>query len=299
MISNVDNKRKISIERRRGEIQARKANLSQHGITNNPPKNEAEMRRRPQNHNPYRIARQYPDGSGIFSPLVNSTDRKILNKWEKITGKDDIIISFVSDPPNSNFYSSRVNSLTNKIESLGYDYIITHFENDRQYHQNCCYKPHYILTQLIETGKNIIWIDGDTDLKNGLSDFTSVNEEYDIGLVTYSGDINGFVASPLYIRNNPHSVDLITSWRDRCQNEIESGRCELDHDALKHSILPQKRNSVKIRLNWNPQNDLHRGGILVNVNSDVPNKHVILQKMVLVNERRPFQLTNQDFIIVQ
>ena len=294
----MDNRRRISIERRRGEIQAKKANLAQHGITNNPPKNKDPMRR-PHNHTPHRIAIQYPDGSGIFSPLANSTDRKVIKEWKKITGKNDIIISFISDPPNSNFYSSRVNSLVDKIESLGYDYIITHFENDREYHQNCCYKPHYILTNLLESGKNIIWIDGDTDLKNGLSDFTSIEKEYDIGLVTYTGDINGFVASPLYIRNNPQSVDLITSWRDHCQNEIESGRCELDHDALKHSILPQKKESIKIRLNWTPQNDLHRGRILENVNSDVPNKHLILQKMVLVNERRPFQLTNQDFIIVQ
>ena len=294
----MDNRRRISIERRRGEIQAKKANLAQHGITNNPPKNKDPMRR-PHNHTPHRIAIQYPDGSGIFSPLANSTDRKVIKEWKKITGKNDIIISFISDPPNSNFYSSRVNSLVDKIESLGYDYIITHFENDREYHQNCCYKPHYILTNLLESGKNIIWIDGDTDLKNGLSDFTSIEKEYDIGLVTHTGDIKGFVASPLYIRNNPQSVDLITSWRDHCQNEIESGRCELDHDALKHSILPQKKESIKIRLNWTPQNDLHRGRILENVNSDVPNKHLILQKMVLVNERRPFQLTNQDFIIVQ
>ena len=61
----------------------------------------------------------------------------------------------------------------------------------------------------------------------------------------------------------------------------------------------EKRESIKIRLNWTPQNDLHMGRILENVNSDVPNKQLILQKMVLVNERRPFQLTNQDFIIVQ
>jgi hypothetical protein len=234
----------------------------------------------------------------IFNPLIDSENRKEVNKWERITDKKDIFISFVSDPPGSNFYSSRAEMLVSTLNNHGYDYCVVHFENDRNYYQNCCFKPSFIFKKMEEFNKNIVWIDGDTHLKKSMNEFISKEQDYDIGLVTYTGDMNGFVASPLYIRNTEPSLDLITLWRNHCKNEIESGRCELDHDALKHTVLPNKRQSVRIKLNWNLQNDLHNGSILENVNSNVPNKNIILKKMVSVNHLRPFNLTNQDFIIV-
>lgn len=244
------------------------------------------------------IDQQYPNGEGIFSP-IETENRKVIKEWRELSGNSDVVISFVSDPPGSNFYSERINILIEKIELMGYDYIITHFENDREYHQNCCYKPRYIHEKMLETGKNVIWIDGDTNLKKNLKGFNDNRNDYDIGLVTYNGDINGFVASPIYIKNNEISMDLIKEWRDHCDSEIQNGRCELDHDALKHTIIPRKKDEIRIKLNWSPENDLHMGSILENVNSNVPNKNIILRKMNSVNSVRPFNLTNQDFIIIK
>ena len=104
----------------------------------------------------------------IFTCLKNTNERNIVNRWEKITGLDDIVISFVSDPIGSSFYSDKFPDLVSKIDSLGYDYIFVHYESDRNYFQNCCYKPYYIKTIFETTGKNILWIDGDTFLKKNL-----------------------------------------------------------------------------------------------------------------------------------
>lgn len=234
----------------------------------------------------------------LFKPFPNSKERELVTKWERLTDKDVVFICFISDPPESNFYSTRILSLIDKINALGYDYIIHNYKSDRNYFQNCCYKPVFIDKILKETGKNIVWIDGDTNLKNDMGDFVSTEKEFDLGLVTYNGDINGFVASPLFIRNTEPAKKIIETWMDHCTSMIESGNCELDHDALKHVIIPQFRTSAKIKLNWNVSNDLHKGVILENVNSNVPYKSEILRKMTIVNSYRPFRFKNQDFIIV-
>jgi hypothetical protein len=236
--------------------------------------------------------------SNLFSPIKNSRDREIVNKWEKITGKDIIFVSFISDPPGSSFYSERAKDLVSRLDSLGYDYSVTHYKNDRNYYQNCCFKPNYIESKLLEFRKDLVWIDGDTNLKNSMDELTERNEDFDIGLVSYNGDITGFVASPLLVRNTDLSKELIRGWNDHCTGKIEEGTCELDHDALKHSILPLFRNSLRIKLIWNDKNDFHDGHVLSNVNSDVPFKRDVLSQMAFINRGRPFNYNNNDYNII-
>lgn len=236
--------------------------------------------------------------SMIIKPLPNSEKRTELNKWEKITGKENILVSFISDPENSIFYSSRISVLTSKIDSLGYDYKIVQYKTDRNYYQNCCYKPTYILNILENTDKNLVWIDGDTELKKSLDIFLNTNSDFDIGLVTYNNDMTGFVASPLFFRNTLNTKELLASWANHCKSMVEKGRCELDHDALKHYIFPLYRGKIRIKLNWTPENHLHKGEILDNIDSVVPYKREILSNMREINKARPFNFTNNDFIII-
>lgn len=234
----------------------------------------------------------------IFQKIENSLDRKEINKWERITGKDTIFISFVSDPPGSNFYSERAKNLILALDRLDYDYCVIHYENDRNYYQNCCYKPSYIDKKIKEYNRNVIWIDGDTFLKRNMGDFTNSSEDFDIGLVTYNKDMTGFIASPIFFKNTPNSIELIEKWSDHCRNKVENGICELDHDALKHQVLPELRNKIRIKLNWDDTNSLHNGSILNNVNSEVPNKAEIMKEMSSINRTRPFTYGIKDFIII-
>jgi len=231
----------------------------------------------------------------LFKPFKNSRERKIVKKWEKITGKDDVIISFVSDPIGSNFYSEKFTELVNKVDSLGYDYIFCHYESDRNYFQNCCYKPYFIQSMLNSTKKNVLWIDGDTFLKTNLSQLTDKNKSFDLGLVSYSNSMDCFVASPVYFSNTEVTNLIVNQWESHCTGRVERGECELDHDALKHSILPYYRDRVRINLCGS---NLHKGENLENVNSDVPNKREILLKMRAVNMNRPFpgNVTNYNLV---
>jgi hypothetical protein len=234
----------------------------------------------------------------IFNPILDSENRKEINKWEKITDKGEIFISFVSDPPGSDFYSSRAEILVNTLNNLGYDYCVVHFENDRNYYQNCCFKPSFILKKMREFNKDIVWIDGDTYIKRSMEEFIKKDKDFDIGLVTYNKDMTGFVASPLFLRNTEITLELIEKWSNHCKEKVESGICELDHDAIKHVILPSFREKIRIRLNWDENNNFHNGDIINNVNSNVPFKNEILARMVLINRNRPCNYTKQDYIII-
>ena len=91
---------------------------------------------------------------------------------------------------------------------------------------------------------------------------------------------------------------IIKKWADHCNEQMELGNCELDHDALKHKILPSLKKSIKIKLNWDINNSMHNGEILSNINSDVPHKRIILDTMKAVNSDRPCNYTNNDYIII-
>lgn len=230
-----------------------------------------------------------------FPPLINSGERKIIKEWKKDTGKETMIISFVSDPIGSNFYSSLIQNMTVKLDQLNHDYLIRQYPQDREYFQNCCFKPVYIQSIMEEYLKNVVWIDIDTNLKSSLEPFFNIDRDFDVGLATYTGDINGFVASPIFIRNTEYGLKMVKMWAEHCTEKVEMGIPELDHDALKHSIIPQLRDYIRIKLS---NSDFHSGHVLENVNSTVPNKRVIMDILRDVNQHRPFNYSNKDFIIV-
>jgi hypothetical protein len=264
----------------------KRGDLRRRVINNSPPL---------QNSNKNEIGKEEKMNEDLFYPIKNSRERKIIERKERLTGKDDIVISFISDPVGSNFYSEKFRTLLDKVDQLGLDYIFCKYESDRNYYQNCCYKPYFIKTLIKETGKNVIWVDGDTILKNGFSSLNRKDKEFDMGLVSYTGSMDSFVASPVYFKNTEVSNTIIDHWENHCTSRIENGECELDHDALKHSILPHYRDRVRINLCGI---ELHKGENVENVNSDVPYKRDILIKMRSVNMNRTFpgNVTNYNIV---
>ena len=152
----------------------------------------------------------------LFSPFKNPRERLVIKKWERLTGSSDIVISFISDPPGTSFYSSRFQSLINRVESLGYDYIFYHYASDRNYFQNCCFKPYFIQSMIRETNKNVLWIDGDTFLKSNLDQLMNKNKNFDLGIVSYSNSMDSFVASPIYFVNTEVTNLIVDSWEKNC-----------------------------------------------------------------------------------
>ena len=237
----------------------------------------------------------YKMSEDLFKPFPNSTQREVLWKLERLTESPDVVISFISDPPGTNFYSSRFRTLINRIEAMGYDYVFYQYVCDRNYFQNCCFKPYFIQSRLRELGKNILWVDGDSFIKSNLNQIMTKTKTFDLGLVSYTSSMDSFVASPIYFVNNPLTHSIVDAWEKHCTSRVEHGKCELDHDALKHQILPYFRDQVKIHLSGI---DYHKGEHIENVNSDVPHKREILLQMREVNKERPFptNVTNYNLV---
>ena len=231
----------------------------------------------------------------LFRPIENPRERAHIKEWKNINDKETIFVSFISDPIDSDFYSSKIEGLVKKLDEFGYDYLIRQYPRDRNYHQNCCFKPSFIRSVIEEFDKNIVWIDADTNLKKELKLFSGEDEEFDLGLVSHNGSIDGFFASPLLLKNTKSTRELIESWDDHCTEKIKSGECELDHDALKHEVIGKHRKSLKIRLFDNQYN---QGDVLENVNSRVPLKNQVHIYMNRINAKRPFNYTNKDFNII-
>lgn len=231
----------------------------------------------------------------VFRPIDNPGERNYIKEWKNITDSKTIFISFVSDPIDSDFYSAKIPGLVQKLSEFGYDYLIRQYPKDRNYHQNCCFKPAFINSIMEEFDKNLVWIDADTILKKSLPLFSGETDEFDIGLVSHNGSIDGFFASPLLLKNTKITKKLIESWDNHCTDKIKNGICELDHDALKHSILPQFKEKIRIKLF---SNEYNQGDVLENVNSKVPLKNQVHIYMNKINAARPFTYTNNDFKII-
>ena len=231
----------------------------------------------------------------VFRPIDNPGERNYIREWKNITDSKTIFISFVSDPIDSDFYSAKIPGVVQKLSEFGYDYLIRQYPKDRNYHQNCCFKPAFINSIMEEFDKNLVWIDADTILKKSLPLFSDETDKFDIGLVSHNGSIDGFFASPLLLKNTKETKELICSWDDHCTEKIKNGICELDHDALKHSILPLFKEKIRIKLF---SNEYNQGDVLENVNSKVPLKNQVHIYMNKINAQRPFTYTNKDFKII-
>ena len=142
------------------------------------------------------------------------------------------LISYYTNDP---YYRSCANNLRLSCEKLNIPIIIDNLEGLGSYWKNTLLKPSYILNKLKELKKDLIWIDVDTRI-NEYPDCFKI-WECDILAASHTGDLHGIKASPIGIKYNDRSIDLITKWEKISRSKIESNDVDLDHDILKYELL--------------------------------------------------------------
>jgi hypothetical protein len=180
------------------------------------------------------------------------------------------IYSYYADFQDNRYYEGFAKSLIKRCEEFGVPHNISERISRGSYGANCLMKPEFILEKLKENKSPIIWMDCDTDFRHPFSEFNNVVE--DIGMATHSGDINGIKASPLFFNYTPGAFKIIREWVVHSRAAYVKNIPELDHDALKHYVLPTLRDSYSIFLlsqNWN---DFVHGKYIYNGNSRVEGK---------------------------
>jgi hypothetical protein len=187
------------------------------------------------------------------------------------------IISFYADFMKNDYYKNFALSLADKCKRFGVTYDISELESRSNYGANCLMKPEFILKKIKEYRAPLIWMDCDTDFKLPFSQFNNIKE--DIGLATHSGDMEGIKASPVYFNYTPGSFKILREWVVHTRAAYVRGINELDHDALKHYVLPVLNGQYSVFLLSDNWNDFVNGKYIVNGNSRVEGKNEIHQKV--------------------
>lgn len=194
------------------------------------------------------------------------------------------IYSYYADFQSNNYYKNYATNLIGRCEKFGVKYNISERASRGSYGANCLMKPEFILENLKESKAPLIWMDCDTDFKFPFSEFNNVAE--DIGMATHSGDLSGIKASPLYFNYTSGAFKIVREWLVHCRAAFIKDIPELDHDALKHYVLPTLRGKYSTYLlskNWN---DFVHGKYIHNGNSKVDGKMDTHRKVGVDDETR-------------
>ena len=222
--------------------------------------------------NPNRINIKHEMNS---SPTLNNDGSSIMTHP---------IYSYYADFQENRYYENFANALIERCKSFGVPYSITKRDSRGSYGANCLMKPEFILEKLKESKSPLIWMDCDTDFRSPFTEFNQVGE--DIGMATHSGDIHGIKASPLFFNYTAGAFAIVREWVVHCRAAYVKNLPELDHDALKHYVLPYlkgKYSHFLLSQNWH---DFVHGKYIFNGNSRVEGKMEIHHKMGIDDDIR-------------
>ena len=195
------------------------------------------------------------------------------------------IISFYADLDKNTYYSDHARRLQETCIRFNISNDIVNLPSRGSYMLNCLAKPRFIKEMMKTHNCPLIWMDCDTNLKQPFTIFDDIKE--DIGFATHTGSISGIKASPIFFNNTSNFTMIIDEWILACEEGLSSNGVELDHDALKHIVLPKIHKDISIFLIKQNYNDYCDGKYIKNGNSSVIGKNEVHRKISKINHTRP------------
>lgn len=128
------------------------------------------------------------------------------------------------NPEESTYYTDCKTRLEKQLAYYGYKYS---FENidfdglglDSSYLKLNMIKPSFLLKKIKELNDSVIWIDADCVIKQKLSEFENLDEEYDIAVCIRHHDGITPHAGFIYFNNTKNSIEFLKEWET--VNEIK------------------------------------------------------------------------------
>lgn len=200
------------------------------------------------------------------------------------------LISFYADFEPGDYYKKFALTLIQNCKDFGIEYDIVEKITRGGYSTNCLMKPEFILDKMIEHKRDILWMDCDTDFREPFAEFNQVAE--DIGLATHSGNMDGIKASPILFNWTEGAFRIVREWVVHSNSAFKKGVIELDHDALKHYVLPKltgKFSTFLLSHNWY---DFVNGRYIFNGNSSVVGKNVVHKAVQEMTESERWNLSS-------
>jgi hypothetical protein len=201
----------------------------------------------------------------------------------KLAKMDHTLISFYSDSPKSSQYRDAATDLIKRCELFNVKHDITELESAGSYSKNCLMKPGFILKKLTEYKKPVIWMDCDTCFISPFSDFNNLT--VDIGMASHNGTLDQITASPIFFNYSIGAFKILREWTVHCSAAARKGIPELDHDALKHYVLPTLENNYSSFVLSENFTEFVQGKHIQNVDSVQPFKQQIWKAVWAIQDR--------------
>lgn len=195
------------------------------------------------------------------------------------------IISFYADLDKSTYYSDHAKKLEEQCKHFNIPHSIVELPSRGSYMLNCLAKPQFIKQMMEKYDCPLIWMDCDTELKQPFTIFDDITQ--DVGFATHTGCVSGIKASPIFFNNTTNFTFIIDEWILACEEGLKKNQVELDHDALKHVVLPKIYDKISIFLIRKNYNDYCDGKYIKNGNSRITGKSDIHRKISKINHGRP------------
>lgn len=149
-----------------------------------------------------------------------------------------MVISFYADYDETERYKKAASSLSNKLNKWGIPHDFEQINDRGGYRKNTLFKPIFIQKKILEIKRNVLWIDCDTDPQSPEAIYKIATNLHSFCAVSESGELNDMMGWLLKFEIEQRSLKLLELWMLYCKSASDNNISELDHDALKHVILP-------------------------------------------------------------
>jgi len=227
----------------------------------------------------------------ITDPTI-AKEIKLVKSSRKLTNLSKmtpLIISFHSDSNNRNYYLNFAEKLKRQCSQFSIKHDIVKKEPIGDYSSNCLMKPQFILEKLIEYKKPLIWMDCDTTFKEPFAEFNEIGE--DLAMATHSGDMTGIKASPIFFNYTVGAFKVIREWVIHSSCALAKGIVELDHDAIKHYVIPKLESEFSVKLLSDNWMDFVHGRYIDNGNSNMPEKGEVFRKVNSLTDNQRWNIS--------
>ncbi len=152
--------------------------------------------------------------------------------------KDVVLVSFYADYDETERYKIAAEELGRKLKKWRIPFSFDKVNDLGGYRKNSLYKPQFIYDKFIKLNRTVIWIDCDTTPPSPEALYKIAKHPSPFCAISESGEEDKMMGGLLKFENENNSQMLLNLWRLYCNHASDNNIPELDHDALKHAVLP-------------------------------------------------------------
>jgi hypothetical protein len=156
------------------------------------------------------------------------------------------LISFYADYDETERYKKAALLLSTKLRKWRIPHTFEQKEDQGGYKNNTLYKPSFIKNKIDELKRTVIWIDCDSNPPSPEVIYKMAICRNPFCAISEFGDWQHMLVVILKFDMEKGSLDLLDFWSTYCQLATKKNINELDHEALKHAVLPEFENKINI-----------------------------------------------------